>query len=579
MKKTGLYLTILLLVFFNLSCSQNSIVQPDGDILPGSATQDEFGRDFLGFYTVELDPETNTGSIAPNRDLNAHMNAKDYMMGWPCGNCLQVKNLQFLPNQIVECDIDVIHPVNIDMFTVFDLRVIGMFPADQSFNGIGVSTAVQNADGLTNMWDNPAVPGNINSYIAYNKGESRRPFGPGDVFSEHFIVKLPSGAFSYDIGIDASWAPNDGINFPIEMNSFEVINLNGNISAGLTTLGGSATISVTMYDYQGVSTINSVTAFSDDLFLTPYALTFDSGDANEATYTASITNQQGASEGTYNVLVQVTDDENANYPYDISSYVILNAVVLPEVTDVVITLAEDDDYKTVGNFYDFIAFNGTPDRMKIDYLDTDGPWDFTSVTYSGSAQKKILSMSDPEVSSFASDFPGAQHFVKNDGQFGIGAGLYYQAEKHDYAKNTLTPLGLYESESFGGSIVFNGTINGFPYPYNSSTSFSRTFKNTIIIEIFSAVYKTDALGIGLCTIPMDGGTTKSALLLRTTIEAKALGSTVGTVLLYEWYDDDGNILAIIASANADGEPPNWNETTFEITGSGAIMALDSMFRQ
>ncbi|MBU1023804.1 hypothetical protein KKB99_05940, partial [bacterium] len=300
---------------------------------------------------------------------------------------------------------------------------------------------------------------------------------------------------------------------------------------------------------------------------------------NNATYKALVTNQKNASVGTYNVLVRVTDNEDANYPYDISSYAILKADVLPEVTNVEITLAEDDNYKTIGNYYNFIAFSGTPDRLKIDYLDNDGPWDFTSITYAGTAQKKILSTSDPEVASFAADFPSAQHFVKNDGQFGIGAGLYYQAEKHDYAKNTLVPLGLYESESLGGSIVFTGTINGFPYPYNTSTSFQRTFKRVVLIELFSALYDSKAMGIGLCKVPMNGGTTKSALLMRTTIDAKALGSRVAYVLLYEWYDDDGNLLAMSASANTPGDPPNWNESTFEITGSGGFGALNSMYRQ
>lgn len=558
-------------VFVLGACSQNVITQPDNINQP--TMQDDSSRVFLGNYTVELDPSTLTGTISQNRDIDAHMNAKDYMLGWPCGNCLQVKNIVFLPDNMVECDIEVTHPTTSLVYTVFDLRVIGMFPPDQYYYGVGISTAIQNNDGLTALWDSSTVQGYVNSFKAYNKGVTRRPFAPGDVFTEHFIVKLPAGAMSYDIGIDASWAPNDGVTFPIEMNSFEVINLEGAISPGLTTTGGSAVISVDMYDYQGIDTITQVFAYCQDLFTSPVNLTFDSGAGSNATYKATISNQNNAPSGAYNVLIRVIDDESVNYSYDFSSLTVLQAEVAPELVDVEVTLAEDDDYKTVGNCYGFDVFDGVITTSMVNYLDYDGPWDFTGLAVNGDAQRLILATTDPEVALFTSDFPEAEHFVKNDGQFGIGTGLYYQAEKHDYAKNECVPFGFYEMDMFNGSVVFAGTIDGFPYPYNSNTSFKRQYGTGGMFELVTILYDTNAVGMGLATVPLDGGITRSALQLRTILDLKIFGYDVYTALIYEWYDDDGNLLAMIISINDAGADPNWDTSTYEITNEGGMVML------
>ncbi len=574
-----IFFSILIAVFALLlgSCSQNSVTQPD-DITQPNAQADS-NQAFLGHYTVNLDPETQTGTITPNRELSAHMNAKEYLLGWPCGNCLQVKNIQFLPDNIVECDIEVTHPTTDPMFTVFDLRVIGIFPPDLHYYGAGVSIAIQNNDGLTALWDNPTIPGYVNSFIAYNKGVARRPFAPGDVFTETFVIQMPLEAFNFDIAVDASWAPNDGVTFPMEMNSFEVINLDGEISAGLTNIGGSAEIIVDMYDYQGIGTISQVVAYCDDLFNAPVNLSFESGSGSDATYSAMITNQKNAPVGTYHVLLRVIDTESANYSYDFSRLALFGAEVYQELVDVEITLSEDDDYKTIGNYYDFDSFDGVITRTMVDYLDYDGPWDFTGISFNGDAQRSMLSPSDPEVALFTNEFPGREHFVKNDGQFGIGSGLYYQAEKHDYAKNKCTPLGFYEMDMFNGSVVFAGTIDGFPYPFNSGTSFNRKFGTGGIFEMVTILYDTNAVGMGLCTITLSGGTTKSALQLRTIIEMKVFGYEISNALVYEWFDDDGNMLVTMVALNNLDEDPNWNTSTFEIIGEGGIAVLESMYRQ
>lgn len=567
---------ILAIMFFLpgmvlISCSNSGNSNPTSDPI---AQSDNSQRMFLGYYTVNLDTENNTGSITPDRSSAEHLNVKQFLLGWPCGNCLKIKNLQFLPNNIVECDIEVTHPVAMLVYTVFDLRVIAIFPQDDTFYGIGVSYALQNRDGLTTLWDKASISGYINGYKAYNKGEARRPFSPGDVFTEHFVVKIPSGPFAYDIAVDASWAPNDGVTFPINMNSAEAIDLTGQVSPGLTDTGGSATITAQMYDYQGTDTIASVKAYSDKIFSAPISLAYVSGNGFNATYSATITNSKRVSPGTYKIIVQATDDDDVNSPYDISSYVVLDATVVS--TNVTVTLAEDDNSKTIGNYYNFDAYLGTINTGTLNYLDNDGPWDFTALTYNDTAQKKILSPTDIEVAYFMLDYPTAEHYVKNDGNFGFSPELYYQPEKHDYAKNKLVPLGFYESYTFGGSYAFTGTIDGFPYPYTTSTSFNRTYKSGSMVTV---QYNTQAQGIGACKVPLNSGTVKPALKMRTVITAKIFSLEIYKNLVYEWIDDDGNTLAIITASNITDEPSNWNTSTYAITGSGEAMALKTMYRQ
>jgi len=567
------FLLIATFAILSISCSNARVTEPN-PMDNQSIDSDNHGeRAFLGYYTIDLDPETSTGTIEVNREAAFHMNAKQYLKGWPCGNCLKLKNIQFLPGNQVSVDIEVTHPVPYSIYTVFDLRVIAIFPANQYFSGVGVSYALLNRDGLTALWDNPTIPGYISGFKAYNKGEARRPFGPGDIFTENFLVQLPSPPFKFDIAVDASWKPNDGVNFPITMNSFEVIDLYGDIGPGLLDNGGSADLRVSMYDYQGTSTISNVKAFSDDLFTGPVSLSYISGDGNNATYGGAIANSKHAAPGIYNVLVRVVDTESVNYSYDFSAYMILSATVVP--SNVEITLAEDDNYKTPGNYYLFNAYGGPMDHTVINYFDTDGPWDFRNFEWGGDSTKTILATNDPEVSGWAGNFPTAQHFVKNDGNFGLSSALYYMAERHDYAKNTLVPLGIYETEYLGGAVVFSGTINGFPYPFNKSTSFSRTFKSGFLITV---TYNTTAIGVGACAIPLNGGTIKSALLVRNVINLTYI-IQVGKILTYEWYDDDGNMLAIIAAANMAGETPIWDEATYEITGNGGLAALYEIHRQ
>ncbi|MFH1513950.1 MAG: hypothetical protein ABIG42_00670, partial [bacterium] len=250
MCKSILITTLLLVMSLLISCAGPVATISNGLDSQDSSQVNSSGNNLLGYYTVKINKDDSTASIEPSRTGNLHLNAKQFVLGWPCSNCLQIKNLHFLPGNQVELDIEIRHPVANPYFTAFDLRVIGIFPPDQYIDGIGVSYALLNRDGMTSLWDNLSIPGSIHGYKAYNKSTQRRPFLPGAVLSEHFEVQLPAGPLQFDIAVDASWDENDGVHFPDTANSLEAINLDGYIEEGLTTGGGLAELVVYMYDYQ-----------------------------------------------------------------------------------------------------------------------------------------------------------------------------------------------------------------------------------------------------------------------------------------------------------------------------------------
>ena len=145
-------ISILLLVAVSLiSCSEPVIKTSDGLDDQDISQIINSGNKQLGYYTVKINKEDATAYIEPSRTGNLHLNAKQFLLGWPCSNCLQIKNFQFLPDNHVELDIEITHPVSNPYFTAFDLRVIAIFPPDEYIDGIGVSYALLNRDGLTSL--------------------------------------------------------------------------------------------------------------------------------------------------------------------------------------------------------------------------------------------------------------------------------------------------------------------------------------------------------------------------------------------------------------------------------------------
>jgi hypothetical protein len=343
----------------------------------------------------------------------------------------------------------------------------------------------------------------------------------------------------------------------------------------LTPYGGECSVTVDVYDWQGLDSIDAVYVQAPDFFDGTIELGDPVDNGNYFTFSGIFTNELGGSGEDIPVLIRVVDTAASGNPY-------LEAFQVGYVTvnDVVITLEEDAAYKTPGTNYNFgqKGYELSVVEPPIDYLDYDGPWDFTVIDIVSDVHRLMLSPDDPEVSEFVDDYdPTVDVFVRDPGT----AGLVYRAEEHNYAEGALFFHGMHSKEDFQGSLEF-GTPMVFPYPYDINTDITDSKTVTIIPTVLwiTFEYHITCVGQGWVKVPLDGGTWHHCLYLRTTVELTTGGSMgegwAGTLLYLEWIADDGTVVAQVLSGNDADEGFNFDPDTWEITGEATFMALQEI---
>ncbi|MBU1023982.1 hypothetical protein KKB99_06830 [bacterium] len=332
-----LVLTVLIGAFLSgCSKSDSGVVVPQTESgnqpAIGDLSVENVHHALLGLGTVTYDPETNTGTYTPNREALMHLNVEPYLLGY-CSNpsgCIRVGNFRQSSGGNVLIDVTIEHPMPSDAYSVFDLRVIAMMDVDTMYFpafGVNVSQSMLNPDGFTAMWDNPGIPGNLNPFKAFNRSVDRRKFAAGTTSMETVEIKFPDGPFIVDVGVDASWAPKEGQNFPPEANSSEAYELTTFRAGSLTPSGGSLTFQANVKDHQGYTTIDSVELDCNGVFAGPVLMDFLSGNGINASYRATISNTLGSPAGVYDVLIRVRDIEDSSNPLDLSIYRVEKVVV------------------------------------------------------------------------------------------------------------------------------------------------------------------------------------------------------------------------------------------------------------
>jgi hypothetical protein len=261
---------------------------------------------------------------------------------------------------------------------------------------------------------------------------------------------------------------------------------------------------------------------------------------------------------------------------------------------VVITIPEDRDYKTIGVEYTYAGTGydyGAGDPAPLDYSDTDGPWDFTEVPPVDSATRMALAPDDPEVAGFAGEFSGnVTHFFRTQLGLGSETNEVYQAEAHNEGANLLRLWGVYSSEAIIEDVhafPLDPPVD-FQYPESISTDYTVSQNYTIIpfLLTLKVTFTRTAIGEGIAFVPIEPGLygwgwdTQPALLLRTVAEFETGGvlgqGSLGKGLVYEWIADDGTAYGSITCGNSPDEDPNFNESTFEITGSASANSLGAI---
>jgi hypothetical protein len=319
-------LSILILVlacaFVSFACSNDkSPVNPSTDDafgitndLPESSNVDVHSRSLLAAYDAVIDPVAKTFTVTPiNRSAQYH-----FPLSQLYPNVLQITGYGWTPN--FWADIKLVHPLPDSGIDGFDPRVIAILPANPgvsfnypTFNVTANNSVVLEPDGYTKLFDGLGgiIPGNTNPFKAYFKDQPNRIWSSTGTTEETQRWQMDIAGFGgplvYQLVVDVSTNYPDPPQ-PVIDNALEPVPLSFEISEGLTTSGGEATVTATFLDWQGPSEIKCKVE-SLDLFDGAVQLFYSEPgpNPNEYVFKGTISNDLGAGHGNYDVLLATWD--------------------------------------------------------------------------------------------------------------------------------------------------------------------------------------------------------------------------------------------------------------------------------
>jgi len=534
-----------------------------------------------------------------------------------------------LENGILDVTVKLTHPFPNPKLTGFDVR--GILIGHGSIGGFSEAMfyagpddlELLNADGHTRLWNPTEYSGSgyvdgklgkpdaianytatLNGYkyfsdsltpdmpVHYMLKAKRGAFSAGASNSRHYKIRLGNKGLTFQYAVDANWfKPTEPVKVPesfdvTKANCPEPYHIEAKVGPGIYGGGGSASVTVDVYDWQKDVT----SAFVEAPLLTDQVIELKNPQnmGDFVRFSGTLTNVNLPPVDSVDLLFYArgVDPVTSKTYTDYRLYHLPLVRVPPE--GVVITLQDDMAYKTIGVTYTYGGkdYNwGTGDPAPVDYKDLNGPWDFTSIPNNASALRVALAKTDPEVAGFADDFnPAVTHFFKTEWSLGGSPDQVYQAESHDVSANKLKLWGVYEEKELQGSVPFDPPLD-FPYPMDKTTHYKINQKYTIIpfLLTFTITFERWGMGEGVAFIPVEPGVNgwgwEAYPALETRTWAKfetggALGKGVlGTALLYEWIADNGTSIGSVGAGNTPDDPPNFNETTYEIIGVGTAQAL------
>jgi len=405
LKSSIIILITVMLAIVLASCSgsskNQSPLEPSNQVsdLPLSfGTDDTSGRSVLAVYDAVIDPIAKTFTVTPStRESTYHLPLSQYFQ-----NVLQIVGYGFTPN--FWADIKLTHPYPGSGIDGFDARVIAILPAipGVSFNypALGVNgnnSVILDPDGHTKLFDwlGGSIPGNVNPFKAYFKGQPYRRWASTGATSEtqrwQMDISGFGGPVSFKLVLDVSTNfPNPPV--PITDNAPEPVQIDAAISEGLTTQGGSADIRVTLLDWQGTNGIGGVVVESPELFNGLINLTYQEPGPNndEYIYTGSIANELLAPEGIYGIAVAAWDQNTNLNMYNefmvrVTDEVVFNPI---DVTPPWLNFSPEDVFVENNYLYTASGVNGLHifdisdpiNPVWIKRIDTSGFSDRISVT-------------------------------------------------------------------------------------------------------------------------------------------------------------------------------------------------------
>jgi len=630
------FTTLLIAVILFTSCSGSDTavtLRLSGD--SGFSSGDS--RQLWGVWEFEVIPDGNGSAevvITPLRSIQVHMNVVKLMEN-STGGGVSVEPPIVIENEILDVKIRLTHPFpGMDQFTGFDVRgilighgSIGGF--SESFFYAGPSDLeLINPDGHTSLW-NPTdysgsgyhdgklgTPDAIANYTATLNGykyfadglttdmdvpdmlkTNRGAFTAGTTNTRRYRMRLGSQGLTFQYAVDANWwTPETPVEIPDSFdvdlaNCPEPYHIDATVGPGIHGEGGSADVYVRVYDWQ--TDVESVFLEAPLLLDGAFELTGpdDLGDATGWSGTLTNSNLPAGSEADILFYAGGTDPTTSK---EYTEYRLYHLPIAHVPADgVIIEIQDDMAYKTIGIEYGYGSSDydyGSGDPPPVSYSELDGPWDFTDIPATDTTVREALAKDDPEVAAFAGDFSAnVSHFFKTQASFGGDVEEMYQAEVHNETADLLRLWGVYYEgdalpDEVDPAIPLDPPVD-FAYPMDSDFYHKEDKSYTIIpfLLTLDVLYETWGLGDGVAFVPVSPGVngwgweTQPALLTRSIASFETGGllgqGPLGSGLLYQWTADDGTLYGVVSAGNSPDEDPNYNESTYEITGSAGATAL------
>ncbi len=330
------------------SSGQSPVTPENGSELVAQNSEYKSNRTIWGYWTIRIDPMSETIEILPDREVGSHFNVVRLLEVNPCTDCLGIGNVSWLPGNILQCDFILTHPFpGMLKLTGFDVRGVlvtdgdTLFPANNRFVSLdGSNPHLLNPDGFTNLFNPVEFPpgsaqwpilgyipgkfaigddftGTLNPFMAFCKDNPRRMFEAGATETVTIDLKYPSTPFEFGYVVDASWVKVDDVidpvtDFPPEANSLEPYRLEFQMVTELTNVAGdTAEVQVEAFDHQGIDTISTVSIECPSLFNGEIFLSYLSQSGDDSwLYEGVLTNQFGMDNGQYPSLIKAVSNES-----------------------------------------------------------------------------------------------------------------------------------------------------------------------------------------------------------------------------------------------------------------------------
>ncbi len=315
---------------------------------PQSVQPDREGPNRLlwGFWSVTVSEDRTRAEIVPVRTAAMHLNVVRLLEVTPCKTCLAIGNIHMVEPNVLEADLTLTHPYpGLLKFTGFDVRGIFIAQTDFTFPVSGRKIAwgddvprMLDPDGYTSLF-NPTeypptfpaalgyIPGKyatggdltatLNPFVAYRRYAPRCMFEAGGSEARTIRLYAPSGPIHFGYAVDACWQLVENVvdplaDFPPDANCLEAYRVSVDLPYNVNSSWMSQNpINVEVFDHQGLETVSTVTVESPDLFSGETALTLSTQTGEDSwLFSGFITNATAADQGTYPLLVKVTDKES-----------------------------------------------------------------------------------------------------------------------------------------------------------------------------------------------------------------------------------------------------------------------------